>query len=278
MFYQTLSMLSKINFNFTRQKKFNVNSKINFMRKIKLLSLLAFATLLLSSCYMTKKSSDYYGIETTSSKKFVYVIDISGSMEGKAETDLQGNVISSVTTKTGNAVGNLMGGKLGNLVKKQTNNQLTKLGKAKKELMPSIRGLSEDSYFTIIVFENRVKKWRKKLVQATNANKNLAIAYLEKLHSGGGTNISDALEATFELAGAGATDANAELGVETIFLLSDGSPTAGKITNKNQIVTKTAEWNSAKRIKLHTIGLGEDCDKDFMKKLATENNGKFIDK
>jgi len=248
------------------------------MKKIKLLSLLAFVAILLSSCYMTKKSSDYYGIETTSSKKFVYVIDISGSMEGKAETDLQGNVISSVTSKTGDAVSNMVGGKLGSLVKKQTDNQLTKLGKAKKELMPSIRGLSEDSYFTIFVFENRVKKWHKKLVQATNTNKNLAIAYLEKLHSGGGTNISDALEEALELAGAGTTDANAELGVEVIFLLSDGSPTAGKITNKDKIVAKTAEWNSAKRVKIHTIGLGEDCDKDFMKKLAAENSGKFIDK
>ena len=248
------------------------------MRKIKLLSILTFAAFLLSSCYMTKKSSEYYGIETSSNKKFVYVIDISGSMEGKAETDLQGNVIAGVSSKTGDVVGNLVGGKLGSLVKKETDNQLTKLGKAKKELMPSIRGLSEDSYFTIIVFENRVKKWHKTLVQATNTNKNLAIAYLEKLHSGGGTNISDALEESFELAGAGATDANAELGVEVIFLLSDGSPTAGKITNKDQIITKTAEWNSAKRIKIHTIGLGEDCDKDFMKKLAAENNGKFIDK
>lgn len=248
------------------------------MKKIKLLSLLALATFFLSSCYMTKKSSEYYGIETSSNKKFVYVIDISGSMEGKAETDLQGNVISGVSSKTGNAVGNLVGGKLGGLIKKETNNQLTKLGKAKKELMPSIRGLSEDSYFTIIVFENRVKKWHKKLVQATTTNKNLAIAYLEELHSGGGTNIYDALEDAFELAGPGATEANAELGIELIFLLSDGSPTAGKITNKDQIVAKTAEWNSAKRIKIHTIGLGEDCDKDFMKKLAVENNGKFIDK
>lgn len=256
----------------------NVKSKNNIMKKLKLLSLLSFIAILLSSCYMTKKSSDYYGIETTSSKKFVYVIDISGSMEGKAETDLQGNIISSATSKTGDYVGNKIGGTFGNLVKKQTNDQLTKLGKAKKELMPSIRGLSEDSYFTIIIFENKVKKWHKTLVQANNTNKNMAIAYLEKLHSGGGTNISDALEEALKLAGSGATDTNADLGVETIFLLSDGSPTAGKITNKDKIVEKTAEWNSAKRVKIHTIGLGEDCDKDFMKKLADENNGKFIDK
>lgn len=248
------------------------------MKTLKLLFLFSLAGIFLSGCYMTKKSTEYYGIETGSTNKIVYVLDISGSMEGKAEKDLQGNIVSTAASKTGNFIGNKIGGQVGNLVKKQTNNQLTKLGKAKKELMPAIRGLSEDKWFTIIVFENRVKKWRKSLVQATSANKNLAIAYLENLHSGGGTNLSDAVEEAFQLAGAGATDANAELGVETIFLLSDGSPTAGKITDKNQILEKIGIWNSAKRVTIHTIGLGEDCDKDFMKKIAEQNSGQFIDK
>ena len=248
------------------------------MKTLKNSTLILLVTILFSSCYMVKKSTDYYGIETESSKKIVYVIDISGSMEGKAETDLQGNIIASAGTKVGNKIGNKIGGKVGSLISKQTNNQLTKLGKAKKELMPAIRGLSEDTYFTIIVFENRIKKWKKELVQASGTNKNLAIAYLEKLKSGGGTNISDALEEGFSLAGEGAKDAGLILGVETIFLLSDGSPTAGKITGTDAIVSKTGEWNSAKRIKIHTIGLGEDCDKEFMKKLAEENGGKFIDK
>lgn len=68
------------------------------------------------------------------------------------------------------------------------------------------------------------------------------------------------------------------MGVETIFLFSDGAPTSGKIRNTDKIVSKTSEWKSAKRVKIHTIGLGEDCDKDFMKKLAAENGGQFIDK
>ncbi len=248
------------------------------MKLLKTLFVTSLIIFLSSACYMTKKSTEYYGIETGSSNKIVYVLDISGSMEGKAEKDLQGNIVSSAAAKTGDFVGSKIGGQVGNLVKKQTNNQLTKLGKAKKELMPAIRGLSEDKWFTIIVFENRVKKWRKNLVQATTANKNLAIAYLENLHSGGGTNLSDAVEEALLLLGAGATDANADLGVETIFLLSDGSPTAGKITNKTKILEKISEWNSAGRVKIHTIGLGEDCDKDFMKKIAEENSGQFIDR
>jgi uncharacterized protein with von Willebrand factor type A (vWA) domain len=216
---------------------------------------------------MTKKSESYYGIETGSSKKIVYVIDISGSMEGKAETDLKGNIISTAGSKVGSTVGNKVGGKVGNLISKQTNNQLTKLGKAKKELMPSIRGLTEDTYFTIIVFENNIKRFNKQLVQANSTNKNLAIAYLEKLESGGGTNMSDALEESF-----GIPD------VQTLFVLSDGAPNAGKIPNSNDILEALVNWNSVRKIKIHTIGLGEDCDKEFMKKMAADNGGQFIDK
>jgi uncharacterized protein YegL len=237
------------------------------MKNLMKLSIFILLAALISSCYMVKKSESYYGIETGTSKKVVYVLDISGSMEGKAETDLQGNIIATAGSKVGSKIGSKVGGPLGNVISKQTNNQLTKLGKAKKELMPSIRGLSEDTYFTIIVFENDVKKLNKQLVQATAANKNIAIAYLEKLNSGGGTNISDALEESFGLQD-----------VETVFLLSDGEPTAGKITNPDGIVSKVKEWNSSRKVIIHTIGLGEDCDKEFMKKLASENGGQFIDK
>jgi len=237
------------------------------MKKIKNFVLFVIIATLFSACYMTKKSDNYYGIETTSSKKIVYVIDISGSMEGKAETDLKGNVISTAGSKVGSTVGNKIGGTVGNLISKETNNQLTKLGKAKKELMPSIRGLSEDTYFTIIVFENNIKRLNKQLMQANSTNKNLAVAYLEKLESGGGTNMSDALEESFAIPE-----------VETIFVLSDGEPNEGKIPNSQGILDALTKWNSAKKVKINTIGLGEDCDKEFMKKMATENSGQFIDK
>ncbi len=248
------------------------------MRSTTLLLLLGCFVILLSGCHLTKKSIDYYGVETTSTKKIVYVIDISGSMENKAETDLQGNLVAAVTDRTADVVGNFVGGPIGNILKQQTKDQLTKLGKIKKELIPSIRGLSEDSYFTIIIFEDKVKIWRKTPVKANSTNKNLAAAYITNLESGGATNISDALEKAFDLAGAGAHDESAALGVETIFLLSDGSPTAGKTKKTDQIINQTDQWNSAKRIKIHTIGLGDDCDKEFMAELADKNNGEFIDR
>ncbi len=232
----------------------------------------------LSGCYLVQTSGTYYGVDIGTAKRVVFLLDISGSMEGKAETDLEGNVVGKATSYVGDKVSNKVGGLAGRVISNQTNNQLTKLGKAKKELIPSIRGLKEDAFFTIIIFENKVKKWRKGLVQATSANKNLAIAYLNKLHSGGATNIYGSLEEAFDLAGEGATDDKKPLGVETIFLLSDGSPTVGAIRTGAGIIAKAKEWNPNKRVVIHTIGLGEDCDKVFMKKLAEDNRGQFIDK
>ncbi len=237
------------------------------MRKITVFIYVVLIASLFTSCYMAKTSESYYGINTKTSKHVVYLIDISGSMEGKAETDLAGNVIASTGSKLGAKVGNAVGGFAGKVIKRQTNNQLTKLGKAKKELIPSIKGLSEDTYFTVMVFENRVKKWRKKLVPATKSNKTLATVYIEKLSSGGGTNIYESLEDAFALQD-----------VETVFLLSDGEPSAGKITSASGIVDEVTNWNRSRNITIHTIGLGEDCDKNFMKELASKNNGTFIDK
>ncbi|MEA3451734.1 MAG: VWA domain-containing protein [Bacteroidota bacterium] len=162
-------------------------------------------------------------------------------------------------------------------MRRQTSNQLTKLGKSKKELIPAIRGLSEDTYFTIFVFENNVKSWRRSLVKATSANKNIAITYVNNLKSGGGTNIYGSLEKAFKLAG-DVNNSSSVLGVETIFLLSDGAPSAGKITSQNELISEIEQWNSLDRVIINTIGLDNDQDKDFLSKLATNNRGVYIQK
>jgi uncharacterized protein YegL len=95
------------------------------------------------------------------------------------------------------------------------------------------------------------------------------------MKSKGGTNISDALEAAFNIIGTGT---NSSSQVETIFLLTDGAPTRGKITKRDSIIAKTAEWNSLRQVRINAIGLGDDCNVKFLKELANENNGIFVQK
>ncbi|MCD6367421.1 MAG: VWA domain-containing protein, partial [Bacteroidales bacterium] len=242
--------------------------------------------IILQGCYSLKKSKDYYGIQTQDLKKIVFILDISGSMEGQAETNLKGEVVSKAThyaaEKAGSVVSNEIGGEVGNmagsLLKKKVEKSLTKLQKARKELIPAIKGLPEDALFDIIIFENTVKVWRTGMVEASKSNKRAAQTYLETLKSGGGTNIYDAMGKAFEMAGTNVSDSMKPINVETVFLLSDGAPSSGSVTSPDGIREAVKKWNSYHRITIHTIGLGKDCDENFMKGLATDNNGIYIDK
>jgi len=244
------------------------------------------ASITFQGCYSLKKSEDYYGIKTEDIKNVVFILDISGSMENIAEKNVKGELINTATNyaadKTSSLVSNTIGGEAGSiagsLLNKNVKKSVTKLQKARKKLIPAIKGLPETTMFEIIVFENGVKTWRKNLVPATKTNKLEAQAYIEALKAGGGTNIYDAVNKAFELAGDGAKDSTIAVNVETIFLLSDGAPSAGPVTKPDDIRKDIKTWNNLQRIKIHSIGLGDDCDENFMRGLAEDNGGIYIDK
>lgn len=231
----------------------------------------------LSSCRFAQTSSEYYGMKVDK-KHNVFVIDISGSMEGKVEKDLKGNVVAEATNRAAGEVGSAIGGSMGSMAADKARSEATKLAEVKNQLVPVIKGLPEDSYFNIITFENHVKNWRSELVPATSSNKNTAIIMLENLESGGGTNLYGGLENAFMLAGAGAKDTTKALKVEAIFFLTDGEPSAGKHTSPDDILKQTAKLNPHKRVIINAVGLGKDKDANFLKKLASENRGNYIDK
>jgi uncharacterized protein YegL len=226
---------------------------------------------------MTKKSKDYYGVELKE-KRYVFLVDISGSMENKIEKDGKGQVIDMATNKAADVAGELVGGEIGGMISSSIKKSMTKLEKAKKKIIPVINGFTEENYFTIMTFENNIKMWKKEMVQATSANKKKAVAYIKMLKAGGGTNISDALEESLKLAGDGTKDSTITLNVETVFLLTDGVPSAGQFTNTEDILKALSGWNSLKRVIVHSVGLGDNHDKVFLEKMAEQNNGIYIDK
>ena len=147
-----------------------------------------------------KGGTTFYGI-TTRSKRLLYVMDISGSMN-------EGEI--------GGATG---GGKL------------TKMQVAKREAKNSITALPEDALFDIVIFADGVQIWKPKLMTATKEVKAEAIKWIDDIKAIGATNIFDALEKAFELAGRGATDKRYNLAVDTILFMSDGAPNRGRIVD-----------------------------------------------
>ena len=217
----------------------------------------------ISGCYMFTKSDTYYGIETKG-KNIVFLVDISGSMEGKNEGNFTDKMRAQAMREASSGIGNLIGGTAGSVVSGAIDKEATKLGSAKRELEPAIRGLTVDCNFTIITFESKVKKWNKTLVPASDGNKTKAIFYVKRLSSKGGTSALAGLKAAFRLKN-----------VNMIFFLSDGYPSDG---SRDKILEEVKKLNSKRKVVINTIGLGDDKDEQFMEDLADQNGGKYLEK
>ncbi|MBI1850697.1 MAG: HEAT repeat domain-containing protein [Planctomycetes bacterium] len=199
----------------------------------------------------------YHGIATRS-RSIVFVVDISDSMREGATDESIGD-----------------GG--------QANREGVKRSKfdvAKAELIRAINALDEKGSFDVVFFNDVVLPWQPKLVPSNRKNKDDAIAAVNKSYPSAGTNIFDALETAFGMAGgnanAGAGDKYGKPLLDTIFLLSDGAPSTGRITDTGEILKAIAEMNKSRKIIVHTIGMGKLHDAKFMSQLASDNGGQYI--
>jgi uncharacterized protein YegL len=80
------------------------------------------------------------------------------------------------------------------------------------------------------------------------------------LTAGGATNLFDALER-----------AHADPLVDTIYLLTDGAPTAGKLRDPDAIVAEVQRWHRTRRVTIHTIAVG--MDGALLKRLSALSGG-----
>ncbi len=236
------------------------------MRKI---IITAFITLV--SCYFLKTSEEFYSIDLSPYKSVVFVLDISGSMEGKDEgsipEQLKGKAIEKTAELIEKKVGGGIAGKIAETLSERVAQEATKLGEAKRQLIPAIKGLKDGVKFDILTFSGDVKKWKGSLIEANSSNRNQAVLYVNGIKAiWEGTNIYDALKEAFNYQ------------PEAIIFLSDGGANKGAVTDAQGIIEAVREWNKDKKVVLHTIGLGPDQDEYLLSTLAQENGGKYVKK
>ena len=140
---------------------------------------------------------------------------------------------------------------------------LTRLRAAKQALLKVIEECEDDVHFNIVTFSGEVDTWAEEVRQATEQNRKEATLFVEELTAGGGTNMHAALEIAFE-----------DEGVDTIYLLSDGDPSAGALTDAADILDEVAGWNRERRIVIHTIAIGQE--RELMKQLARATRGTYV--
>ncbi len=219
----------------------------------------------------------YHGIPTTS-RRLLFVIDISGSM-----ADF---VVDREKFREGGY------------------KSFEKLEIVKTELIRTVENLKSNTFFNILAFATKVKKWKKKLVKANILNKSSAISWVKALRPIGASGPSDLQMAGFGGAGNLALGKTNSLGallvafglppdripserelekmgkprndLDTIFFLSDGRPSTGIFVDRDDILREVRKINRFRKIVIHTIAIGE-FQKDFLRMLAQQNGGEFVD-
>jgi HEAT repeat protein len=177
-----------------------------------------------------------------------------------------------------------------------------KLTIVKSELSKTIESLGPNTYFNIVSFATDLKPWKTFLVPANITNKDSARAWIRNLRCIGGAadqelasvglggNLAEGKTNTFKAlmypfgvdpdqprrAAATAASAVAKSKLDTVYFLSDGRPSVGKLVDTEEIRKAVREENQVHKIVLHTIAIGE-FQKEFLHALAADNGGVFVD-
>jgi hypothetical protein len=139
----------------------------------------------------------------------------------------------------------------------------TRMEVVKRELVKSLKALDSSALFNLITFNSAVSRWREGVAALDDKTRAQAVDHVEHLGSRGGTNIYDALQAAF-----------ADPRVDTIFLLTDGEPTAGAITDLALIREHVARWNETRRVRIHCVAVGSDFE--LLEWLAEDSGGTYV--
>jgi hypothetical protein len=195
----------------------------------------------------------YYGIRLYT-RTVGWIIDYSDSMN-------QGFQVSDVWQK-----------RLGRAYKGTTRMEV-----CKEEVEFAIRELDPRTRINMVFFNDRVRVWQDFPVPAATAGEN-AIGAVRALSPSGQTNHYDALREILEI---DTPNSSWRLDFpdtpDTLFFLTDGTPTDGEITKPDELLAWFRERNRFARLRVHVIAMGNTgIDLDYLSALAKENDGEFL--
>jgi hypothetical protein len=64
---------------------------------------------------------------------------------------------------------------------------------------------------------------------------------------------------------------------DTVYVLSDGSPTMGPVIDTHEVVAELAVRMRGRRVVIHAIGISTDQNPELLANLARVTGGRFVD-
>lgn len=141
----------------------------------------------------------------------------------------------------------------------------TRLDRAVAELVRSIRGLSANLEFSVVVYNCSVTPWTPGLVEATEANKASACAWARGINwANGGTGTGPG------------TSYALSYGADAVVLLTDGEPNCGALgTQAHRRMIAQANWRG---VPVHVFGVEAVGEwRGFCQGVAADSGGRYVD-
>ncbi|HAK96249.1 MAG TPA: hypothetical protein DCM87_14980 [Planctomycetes bacterium] len=198
------------------------------------------------------RTTSYYGLDVSNFACFL--LDVSKSMQEQYEGE---------TVTAGKGPRTDVKDKSGRKTERKQ-----KIEFARENLMNALSQLAPHVRYNIITFTHEARAWRDGLQENSDELRAEAFEFLDEQQPRGSTNICDALLLAFS-----------DPEVDTIYLLSDGAPTSGNITDPARMLEEIRRINLFRKVKINTIGFNLKGEaEDLMRNLADENYGAFVAK
>jgi uncharacterized protein YegL len=180
-------------------------------------------------------SASFYGLPVDSTR-LCFVIDTSGSMSSPAS----GRGTTSTPGWT------------------------TRMEVAKLELKNTLNQLLNGVRFNIITFATEVTSYKSELERLTPTTRNKALIRVKKIFPSGGTAIYDALKQALR-----------DKDIDTVYLLTDGTPTEGEFTSEEAILSNIGELTQGRAIRIHGVAIGQRSS--LLRRLAANHGGQYTE-
>ncbi|MCE9637742.1 MAG: HEAT repeat domain-containing protein [Planctomycetes bacterium] len=206
-------------------------------------------------------TSSFYGI-TTSSKRILFVVDISFSMadpSGAKPAATTGVAKDAYPAPTGAA----------------------KIDIAKWQLHRAVASLPKDVAFDFVVFSESYKLWQEQMVEASDKTKAKAHDFIDSIKPNGTTNICDSVDKAFELAAPAQVSGKPKTGApdlraDTVYLMTDGNPNRGRTSDAASLIDSVVTRNRTARLVFHTIGIGEAAGSELLQTVSKRTGGQYV--
>ena len=143
-----------------------------------------------------------------------------------------------------------------------TDRKLNRLDVAKQQLTSVISALPKTHKVNLIPFESDVTRIWRDIRKLSSGNRRELLEYVGKIKLAGGTNTYGALMLAME-----------DPDVDTIYLLTDGVPSSGELTNADDILDAVQRENRVRQVVIHSISIG--LNSTLLKDLAAMTGGEY---